>query len=94
MFLRPGAGGKVDFPLPYEKIDPLAAGQSYRPAAVADARGAESTRTVKFSRSEKVSGLAGCQWRERWEGSRGGIKRGLRALAGRSLARLSSWWGQ
>jgi hypothetical protein len=28
-FLHPGAGGKVDFPLLYEKFDPLAAGQSF-----------------------------------------------------------------
>ncbi len=27
-FLPPGAGGKVDFPLLYEKSDPLAAGRS------------------------------------------------------------------
>ena len=26
--MHPGAGGKVDFPLLYEKFDPLAAGQS------------------------------------------------------------------
>ncbi len=29
-FLPPGAGGKVDFPLLYEKSDPLAAGRSAR----------------------------------------------------------------
>ncbi len=33
--MRPGAGGKVDFPLFYEKIDPLAAGQSAVPTHLA-----------------------------------------------------------
>ncbi len=49
---------------------------------------AESTRTGEICEIRESVGP--CGWCERWAGSRRAIKRGLRTLAGRSLARLSS----